>query len=112
MEHGRIVVICQYGGEFTSNSDGSLTYSGGDAHIVDLYHSTPFETFKSEISAMFGVDSSAISIKYFLPNNRKILITVSSDKDLRRMINFHSNSETTDVYILSKAGKRCILCCL
>ncbi|XP_078432306.1 uncharacterized protein LOC144703887 isoform X2 [Wolffia australiana] len=106
MEHGRIVAICQYGGEFTSNGDGSLTYGGGDAHIVDIDHTMPFETFKAEIAGLFDVDSGSISIKYFLPNNRKTLITVSSDKDLKRMINFHADSETTDVYILNKAEKR------
>lgn len=106
MAHGRIVAICQYGGEFAANGDGSLTYTGGDAHIIDIDHTMPFDTFKSEIAGLFGIDSSAVSIKYFLPNNRRTLITVSSDKDLKRMINFHANSETTDVYILNKASKR------
>ncbi|XP_078439733.1 uncharacterized protein LOC144709928 [Wolffia australiana] len=97
-----IVAICQYGGKFISNEDGSMSYVGGDAHAIDLNTDLNLEDFKSEIMSLFDIDVTAMSIKYFLPNNRQTLITVSSDKDLHRMIDFHANSTTVDVYILDK----------
>uniref|UniRef100_A0A1D1YAP4 Protein FAR1-RELATED SEQUENCE 11 n=1 Tax=Anthurium amnicola TaxID=1678845 RepID=A0A1D1YAP4_9ARAE len=106
MEHGKTMAICQYGGEFASNSDGSLTYAGGEAHIIDIDHGMLFDDLKSEIASLFSIDISTMSIKYFLPNNKRTLITVSGDKDLKRMVNFYANSETLDVYVLNKANNR------
>ena len=98
-----IVAICQFGGRFISNEDGSLSYVGGDAHAIDLSSDLTLEDFKSEIMSLFNINLNMISIKYFLPNNRQTLITISSDKDLHRMIDFHGGSATVDVYLLDKA---------
>ncbi|RWR93317.1 hypothetical protein CKAN_02256200 [Cinnamomum micranthum f. kanehirae] len=40
-------------------------------------------------------------IKYFLPNNKRTLITISNDKGLQRMVDFHEDSDNIDVYILA-----------
>ena len=32
MAKGKLITVCQSGGKFTSSSDGSLSYTGGDAH--------------------------------------------------------------------------------
>lgn len=101
-----IVAICQFGGKFVSNNDGSMSYGGGDAHAIDLNHDLTLDDFKSEITSLFDIDMSAMSIKYFLPNNRQTLITISSDRDLQRMIDFHGSSTTVDVYILDKGNSR------
>nr|CAD1837347.1 unnamed protein product [Ananas comosus var. bracteatus] len=101
-----IVAICQYGGEFITNSDGSLSYAGGEAHAIEVGNEMLLEDFKAELSTMFNVDLSGMFLKYFLPNNRRTLITISTDKDLRRMVDFSSDSLTTEVYILSKAENR------
>ncbi|PKA63438.1 Protein FAR-RED impared response 1 [Apostasia shenzhenica] len=106
MVEGKIVAICQYGGEFVANFDGSLTYSGGEAHAVDVGQEMLFDEFRSEISSMFNMDLTGTSIKYFLPNNRKTLITISNDKDLRRMIYFNENSTAAEVYIVNKFDQR------
>ncbi|KAK9084444.1 hypothetical protein Scep_030915 [Stephania cephalantha] len=100
MAGNRIIAICQSGGEFVTNKDGTLSYNGGDAHAIDIDDETRFEDFKSEIAEMWNCNINAIAIKYFLPGNRKTLISVSNEKDLKRMINFHGNSVTTDVYVL------------
>ncbi|XP_020593464.1 uncharacterized protein LOC110033740, partial [Phalaenopsis equestris] len=106
MVGGKIVAICQYGGQFVTDGDGSLSYSGGEAHAIDVGPDMLFDEFNTEICNMFNIDITGISIKYFLPNNKKTLITISNDKDLRRMIHFNENATTTDVYILNKVDPR------
>ncbi|KAE8667848.1 isopenicillin N epimerase-like isoform 2 [Hibiscus syriacus] len=49
---------------------------------------------------MFNLSMDTMCIKYFLPGNKKTLITVSNEKDLKRMIKFHGNSATVDVFII------------
>lgn len=100
MSTTKIIAICQCGGEFVTEKDGSLSYSGGDAHAIDLDDQTQFNDFKTEVAEMFNCSITTMSIKYFLPGNKRTLITVSNDKDLKRMIKFHGNSVTADVYII------------
>lgn len=101
-----ILAICQAGGEFITNSDGSMSYSGGEAHAIDIERDMPLDDLKSEISSMFSCNVDNLSIKYFLPNNKRTLITVSNDKDLRRMVDFHAGSDTTDIFIMKKVENR------
>lgn len=100
MDGTKLIAICQLGGEFETAKDGSLTYRGGDAHAIDIDDQVEFEDFKSEVAEMFNYSVSSISLKYFLPGNRKTLITISNDKDLKRMIKFHKDSVTTDIYVI------------
>lgn len=102
------MVICQHGGDFVSGSDGSMAYSGGEAHVIDIDSNTNFDGFKAEITNAFNIDISTMVIKYFLPNNKRTLITVSHDKDLRRMIDLNANSATLDVFVLHKVDNRYI----
>ncbi|XP_072963307.1 uncharacterized protein [Typha angustifolia] len=108
MASGKILAICQSGGEFVTNNDGSMSYSGGEAHAIDIDRDMLLHDLKSEISSMFNCNIDAFSIKYFLPSNRRVLITVSNDKDLQRMVDFHAGSDTTDVFILKKIENRII----
>ncbi|XP_042515438.1 uncharacterized protein LOC122089813 [Macadamia integrifolia] len=105
MARGKLILICQSGGEFVSNNDGSLQYTGGEAHAVDVHHSTSFDDLKLELAEMWNFDIKTMSIKYFLPSNKRTLITLSNGKDLKRMIDFHGNSVTADVFI---SGKECV----
>ncbi|TXG63211.1 hypothetical protein EZV62_010205 [Acer yangbiense] len=99
MAKGSIIAICQSGGKFTTGSDGSLSYTGGDAHAIGVSHETKFNELKSEMAEMWKYAPNAMAIKYFLPNNKKTLITISSNKDIKRMIDFHKDSGTVDVYV-------------
>lgn len=101
MGKGKLIVICQSGGKFSSNSDGSLSYCGGDAHAMSVNNGTRFDDFKSEIAEMWKHDLNSITIKYFLPNNNRTLITISTDKDIQRMIEFHEHSATVDVFAIT-----------
>ncbi|KAE8684244.1 Detected protein of confused Function [Hibiscus syriacus] len=96
----RVIAVCQSGGEFETDDSGELLYKGGDAHAIDVDDQTKFEDFKTEIGEMFNLSMNTMSIKYFLPGNKKTLITVSNEKDLKRMIKFHGNSATVDVFIM------------
>ncbi|XP_007031260.2 PREDICTED: uncharacterized protein LOC18600636 [Theobroma cacao] len=100
MASKKIIAICQSGGEFETDKDGSLSYRGGDAHAIDIDDQMKFNDFRMEVAEMFNCNIETMSIKYFLPGNKKTLITVSNDKDLQRMIKFHGDSVTVDVYII------------
>ncbi|KAE8077141.1 hypothetical protein FH972_015735 [Carpinus fangiana] len=98
----KIIAICQSGGEFVTSKDGSLSYNGGEAFAIDIDQQTQLNDFKSEIAEMFDLCIDTMIIKYFLPGNKKTLITVSKDKDLQRMVNFLGDSVTVDVFIMSE----------
>lgn len=96
----RVIAICMSGGEFQTEKGGSLSYKGGDAHAIDVDEQMKFKDFISEIGEMFNCDVRTVSLKYFLPDNKKTLISISNDKDLKRMIKFHENANTADVYLI------------
>lgn len=104
MVRGKLILICQSGGEFLTNSDGSLSYSGGEAHAVDINCETLFEDLKLKLAEVWNLDFETLSIKYFLPGNRRTLITLSNDKDLKRMIDFHGNAVTAEIFVTGKEG--------
>ena len=100
----KVIAICQSGGEFVTDKDGSLSYSGGDAYAIDIDQQTNLSDLKSEIAEMFNCNVSTMIIKYFLPGNKKTLITVSKDKDLQRMVSFLGDVNTVDVFVMSEEG--------
>lgn len=96
----KIIAICQSGGEFQTDKDGMMTYRGGDAHAIDIDEEMKFSAFKMEVAEMFNWSTNTMSMKYFLPGNKKTLITISNDKDLTRMVKFHDNCATVDIYVM------------
>uniref|UniRef100_A0A5B7BJD0 SWIM-type domain-containing protein n=1 Tax=Davidia involucrata TaxID=16924 RepID=A0A5B7BJD0_DAVIN len=104
MTRAKLILICQYGGEFVTNDDGSLTYAGGEAHAVNVNRETLFDDLKLKLAEMCNLEYKTMSIKYFLPGNRRTLITLSNDKDLKRMLDFHGNSVTADVFVMGQEG--------
>ncbi|KAM1110956.1 hypothetical protein ACFX13_010361 [Malus domestica] len=103
MEVKRVIAICQSGGEFLTEKDGTLSYRGINAHAIDIDDQMKFDEFKLEVTEMFGCNNNMV-FKYFLPGNKKTLITVSNDKDLHRMIKFHGDFATIDVYIMEEVA--------
>nr|GEW50608.1 protein FAR1-related sequence like [Tanacetum cinerariifolium] len=99
-----IIAICQSGGEFLLERDGSMSYSGGEAYAVDLDTETSVIDFKQDLADTFGYSVDNMLIKYFLPGNRKTLIMISKDKDLKRMINFFKDSDQVDVFVMPQDG--------
>lgn len=98
----KIIAICQSGGEFVTNKDGSLSYNGGEAYAIDIDQHTELSDFKAEVAEMFNCSVDTMSIKYFLPGNKKTLISISKDKDFKRMLNFLGETVTVDLFILSE----------
>ncbi|KAG8370597.1 hypothetical protein BUALT_Bualt14G0133600 [Buddleja alternifolia] len=99
----KIIAICQSGGEFVTNKDdGSLFYTGGEAYALDLDQKTPLKDFKYELAETFQCSVDVMTIKYFLPGNKKTLITISKDKDLKRMINFFKDSDQVEVFVIAE----------
>ncbi|GMJ02163.1 MUSTANG 7 [Hibiscus trionum] len=101
MAIGKLIVVCQSGGKFITNADGTLSYSGGDAHATSLSVDTKFDDFKSEIADMWKYELDSLTIKYLLPNNKRTLITISTDRDIHRFLEFHEDSASADVYVLT-----------
>ena len=104
MSTKKIIAICQSGGEFLLETNGSMSYSGGEAYAVDLDTETSVTDFKKDLADTFGYSVDNMLIKYFLPGNRKTLIMISKDKDLKRMINFFSDSDQVDVFVMPQDG--------
>ncbi|GMN44119.1 hypothetical protein TIFTF001_013312 [Ficus carica] len=98
----KIIAVCQSGGEFETNKDGTLSYRGGQAHALDIDDRVKFEDFKVEVAEMFSCYMNSMSVKYLLPGNKKTLITISNDKDLKRMVKFCGDSVTVDVYVVAE----------
>ncbi|XP_073145679.1 uncharacterized protein [Henckelia pumila] len=104
MAKGKLILICQSGGELITNGDGTLLYEGGEANAVNISHGTLFDDLKLKLAEMSNLDHKTISIKYFLPGNKRNLITLRNDKDLKRMIGFHVNSVTADIFVDGQKG--------
>lgn len=104
MAKGKLILICQSGGEFITKGDGTLSYEGAEANALNINHETLFDDLKLKLAEMSNLDQKTISIKYFLPGNRRTLITLRNDKDLKRMIDFHGNSVTADIFVNGKEG--------
>lgn len=101
MKNGKQILVCQSGGEILTADDGSLLYKGGDAHAIGVDSEMSFDELKSEIADMWQYDACFIVIKYFLPDNKKQLITISSDKDVQRMLDFYEGCSTVDVFVFT-----------
>ncbi|KAK6239569.1 hypothetical protein QUC31_005038 [Theobroma cacao] len=105
MAKGKLIAVCQSGGKFTPGSDGSLSYTGGDAHAIRINTDSKFDELKAEVAEMWKYDPDSFTIKYFLPHNNKTLITISNDQDLQHLLDFHGNSATVDVYVLTNVNQ-------
>ncbi|KAM7260055.1 hypothetical protein ACFE04_015796 [Oxalis oulophora] len=101
-ENKKIIAICQSGGEFTPTPDGSLSYIGGQAFAIDIDLQTTLDDFKSEVAETFTCTSDNMLIKYFLPGNKKTLITIAKDKDFKRMIHFVGDAPSADIFIMTE----------
>ncbi|KAK3017233.1 hypothetical protein RJ639_007151 [Escallonia herrerae] len=100
----KIIAICQSGGEFETKKDGSLSYNGGEAYAVDVEEETLLSDFKKELAETFPCSVDGMVIKYFLPGNKRTLITISKDKDLKRMVNFYGDSDQVEVFVMTEEG--------
>lgn len=87
-----------------TNEDGTLSYDGGEANAVNINNETFYDDLKLMVAEMYNLDQKTISMKYFLPGNRRNLITLRNDKDLKRMLDFHGNSVTADIFLTGKEG--------
>ncbi|XWS18025.1 hypothetical protein CRYUN_Cryun32bG0006600 [Craigia yunnanensis] len=105
MAKAKLIVVCRSEGKFILSSDGSLSYTGGDAHAVSINTESKFDELKAELAEMWKYDPDSFTIKYFLPHNKKTLIMISNDKDLQHLLDFHGNSATVDVYVLTNENQ-------
>ncbi|KAF2324079.1 hypothetical protein GH714_006521 [Hevea brasiliensis] len=103
MAETKLIAICQLGGEFEIDKDGSLPCRGGDAYAIDIDDQMKFNDFKMEVAEMLNSSINTMCL-YFLPGNRKTLITISNDKDLKWLLNFQGDlSPLTFITTFSEA---------
>ncbi|KAJ0253899.1 PB1 domain-containing protein [Hirschfeldia incana] len=105
----KVIAICQAGGQFVTNKDGLLVYTNGDAYAIDIDHDTSLSDFRSELAENFGFSWETMNLKYFLPGNRKTLITISKDKDFKRMVSFSADAPNVEVFVLPEESKAMIV---
>ncbi|KAL8268631.1 hypothetical protein R6Q59_002429 [Mikania micrantha] len=96
----KMIAICHYGGEFETYEDGLMVYGGGEAYAVDLEVNMQLSGFKQEIAETIDSNVDEMLVKYFLPGNKKNLITVSKDKDFHRMVNYYKDSDQLEVFVM------------
>lgn len=106
MPRGKLILICQFGGKFVTDNDGNLSYSGGEANAVDINSDTLFDDLKLRLAEMYNLEHDSLSIKYFLPGNKRTPISLSDNKDLKRMCDFHSQLVTAEVFITGRKGSK------
>lgn len=58
MAKAKLVVVCLSGGKFTLSSDGSLSYTGEDAHAISINTESKFDELKAEVAEMWKYDRS------------------------------------------------------
>ena len=104
MVRPKLILICQSLGEFVASEDGTLSYNGGEAHAVDITPETLYNELKLKLAEMCNLEQDSLSIKYFLPGNRRTLITLANDRDLKRMYDFHGSSITAEIFVQGKPG--------
>lgn len=104
MAKGKLILICQSGGEFVTNDDGTMSYNGGEANAANATSETPFSELKLHLAETCNLDQETVSVKYFLPGNKRNLITVKNDKDVKRMIDFHGDAITAEVFVTGTPG--------
>ncbi|KAJ9548706.1 hypothetical protein OSB04_021249 [Centaurea solstitialis] len=81
MAKGKLILICHSGGEFATNDDGTLSYNGGEANAANVTSETPFNDLKLQLAEVCDLDQKTVTLKYFLPGNKKNLIVVKNDKE-------------------------------
>ncbi|KAK9053940.1 hypothetical protein SSX86_025015 [Deinandra increscens subsp. villosa] len=104
MAKGKLILICQSGGEFVTNDDGTMSYNGGDANATNVTSETPFNDLKVNLAETCDLNQETVTVKYFLPGNKRNLITVKNDKDVKRMIDFHGDAITAEVFVMGTPG--------
>ncbi|CAI0542687.1 unnamed protein product [Linum tenue] len=104
MPRAKLILICQCGGEFTKHDDGTMSYSGGDAHAVEINRDTNFDDLKLRVAETCNLELQSVGMKYFIPGMTRTLITLSNDKDFNTMYDFYGESITADIYVTGTLG--------
>ncbi|XP_076932630.1 uncharacterized protein LOC143598249 isoform X2 [Bidens hawaiensis] len=104
MAKGKLILICRSGGEFVTNDDGTMSYNGGEANAENVTSETPFSDLKLTLAETCNLNQETVTVKYFLPGNKRNLITVKNDKDVKRMIDFHGDALTAEVFVMGTPG--------
>ncbi|CAN6170521.1 unnamed protein product [Urochloa humidicola] len=100
----KIKFICNFGGTFLPRpSDGELRYVGGERHLVQINQDMSWHELTCKTKKLIRRDHI---IKYHLPGEQlNMLISITSDDDLRNMIDecivLEANRERLTMYLFS-----------
>ncbi|CAN6212859.1 unnamed protein product, partial [Urochloa humidicola] len=100
----KIKFICNFGGTFLPRpSDGEIRYVGGERHLVQINQDMSWHELTCKTTKLIRRDHI---IKYHLPGEQlNMLISITSDDDLRNMIDecivLEANRERLTMYLFS-----------
>ncbi|CAL5034266.1 unnamed protein product [Urochloa decumbens] len=103
----KIKFICNFGGTFLPRpSDGELRYVGGERHLLQINRDMSWHELTCKTTKLIRRDHI---IKYHLPGEQlNMLISITSDDDLRNMIDecivLEANRERLTMYLFSAKG--------
>ncbi|GJX27313.1 PB1 domain-containing protein [Tanacetum coccineum] len=100
----------QGSGHFMTNEDGTLTYNGGETNAANVTSETLFSDLKLSLAKICDLKQQTVTVKYFMPGNKRNLITVKNDKDVKRMIDFRGDALTTQVCFLRNRPGFVVFC--
>ncbi|KAK9286912.1 hypothetical protein L1049_015319 [Liquidambar formosana] len=96
----KLVVICRIGGKLV-DKEGREIYVGGEAHAFELDEEMEFSSFLSQVATSCNVeDASTISLKYLVPGNSSVMISLGSDDDLACFARVFHGLISAELYIL------------
>ncbi|KAK9288824.1 hypothetical protein L1049_017289 [Liquidambar formosana] len=96
----KLVVICRIGGKLVDKESREI-YVGGEAHAFELDEEMEFSLFLSRVATSCNVqDTSTISLKYLVPGNSSVMISLGSDDDLACFARVFHSLISAELYIL------------
>ncbi|KAL9679519.1 hypothetical protein QQ045_017384 [Rhodiola kirilowii] len=83
MTSKKVIAICQFGGEFFADEDGSMSmvYNGGNAYAIHLDDQTNLNDFRREVAKTFDLDVSAFPSSISSPTSMPLLALPEEDDD-------------------------------
>ncbi|KAK3284669.1 hypothetical protein CYMTET_7689 [Cymbomonas tetramitiformis] len=84
----KVKFICSYGGFFKQGVHGSTRYQGGDHKLVSIRRDISYAELVHRFTEEYDKD---ISIKYMLPGETEQLVSVTTEEDLKNMLEEHDD---------------------
>lgn len=65
---------------------------GGQAHAIEVNEEMIFNSFIDHVATIFCLDKSILSLKYYFPGKRYVLVSMKNDADLKNFVKIFNDS--------------------